>query len=117
MNLAQALLRDPGKREKGSPVSVSIDVDILTEEDRSIIMAYRSLDTPVEGVLPEGMPSLVSGDQARTILFGSSKAKAESTEIPDEEYLSGNDDNTLEYVRIQPNHDKQGLNVDGRIKT
>ena len=117
VNLAQALLRDPGKREKGSPVSISIDVDILTEEDRSIIMAYRSLDTPVEGVLPEGMPSLVSGNQARTILFGSSKAKAESTEIPDEEYLSGNDDNALEYMRIQPNHDEQGLNVDGRIKT
>ena len=117
VNLAQALLRDPGEWEKGSPVGVSINVDVLTEEDRSIITVYRSLDAPVEGVLPEGIPSLVSGDQARTILFGSSKAKAESTEIPDEEYLSGNDDNALEYARIQPNHDEQGLNVDGRIKT
>ena len=32
-NLAQALLRDPGEWEKGSPVGISIDVDILTEED------------------------------------------------------------------------------------
>ena len=63
------------------------------------------------------MPLLMSGDQARTILFRSSKAKAESTEILDEEYLSSNDDNALEYMRIQPNHDEQGLNVDGRIKT
>lgn len=116
-NLAQALVMDPGEWEKKPPVGINIDVEELTEDDRSIVTAYRSLDVPVEGTLPEGMPSLLSRDQARTVLFGSSKAKATSSEIPDEEYLSGDDDDALDYARIQPNHDEQGLNADGRIKT
>jgi len=40
-----------------------------------------------------------------------------SSEIPDEEHLSSNDDDALDYAHIQPNHDEQGLNADGRIKT
>ena len=116
-NLAQALQGDPGEWEKGTPVGICVDVDELTEEDRSLVTAYRSLNVPVEGILPEELPLLATADQARTILFGSSKAKASSTEIPDQTYLSGDDEDALDYARIHPDHDAEGLNAEGKRKT
>ena len=94
-----------------------MDSEELSEEDRNLVNAYRSLDVPVEGNLPEGLPTLVSADQAKTILYGKAKEKAVSPELPDETSLSDDDDDALDYARIQPNHDAQGLNADGRRKT
>ena len=109
-NLAQALQRDPGEWEKGSPVGIMVDSEELSEEDRNLVNAYHSLDMPVEGTLPEGLPALVSADQAKTILYGKAKEKAVSPELPDETSLSGDDDNALDYARIQPDQGCQRVN-------
>ena len=116
-NLAQALQRDPGEWEKGFPVGITVDSEELSEEDRNLVNAYHSLDVPVEGTSPEGMPVLISADQAKTILYGKAKEKAVSPELPDETSLSDDDDDALDYTRIQPDHEAQGLNADGRCKT
>ena len=98
-NLVQALQGDPGEWEKGSPVGMIVDVEELTEEDRALISAYRSLSMPVEGALPSDMPPTVTTEQARVILFGKSKSKA--TELPDETDLPDGDDDALFYATIQ----------------
>ena len=116
-NLAQVLQGDPGEWEKGSPVGIIVDSEELSEEERTLVNAYRSLDLPVEGTLPEGMPSLVTADQARLILFGKAKGKEVSTELPDDITLDDDDDDALDYARIQPDHAAQGLNADGRRQT
>jgi len=115
--MAQALQGDPREWEKGTPVRISMDVDELTEEDQTLLTAYRSLDVPVEGNLPENLPPLVSVEQARMTLFAKSKEKATTTEILKEDLLPDNDDDALDYAYIQPDHDAQGLNADGRLKT
>ena len=114
-NLAQALGADPGEWEKGTLVGITIDLEELVEEDQALVNTYRSLDVPVEGPLPEDMPPVVSREEARTILFGKSKAKA--TKLPDETDLPERDDDTLFYADIQPDHDAQGLTADGRHKS
>ena len=116
-NLAQALQGDPGEWEKGSPVGITVGTEELLEEEQLLVNTYHSLDVPVEGTLPEGMPTLVSVDQALIILFGKSKSKAVSSELPDENELADNDDDALNYTRIQLDHDAQGLNTSGRHKT
>ena len=76
---------------------------------------YRSLDVPVEGPSRRNMPPVVSREEARTILFGKSKAKV--TKLPDETDLPEQDDDTLFYADIQPDHNAQGLTADGRHKS
>ena len=77
-NLAQALQRDPGEWEKGFPIGIKVDLEELMEEDQTLLVAYCSLDVPVEGPIPDNLPSLVSAEQARVMLFGKSKGRATS---------------------------------------
>jgi hypothetical protein len=116
-NVVQTLQGDPGEYEKGNPVGILWDVDELTDDDLQLLTAYRSMDVSVEGSLPEGLPPLVSVEQARMILFGKSKERAVTTKIDDKDSLSDDDDDALYYARIQPDHDDQGFNADGKRKT
>ena len=81
-NLAQALQRDPGEWEKGLPIGIKVDLEELVEEDQTHLVTYRSLDVPVEGPIPDNLPSLVSAEQARVMLFRKSKDRA--TGMPEE---------------------------------
>ena len=114
-NLAQALQRDPGEWEKGFPIGIEVDLEELTEEDQTLLVAYRSLDVPVEGPIPDNLPSLASAEQARVMLFGKSKGRA--TGMPEEVDLPERDDDALFFADIQPDHDEQGFNADGRRKS
>ena len=114
-NLVQALQRDPGEWEKGTPIGIVLDSEDLTEDDRTLVNAYRSLDVPVEGTLPNNLPPIVTAEQARIILFG--KPTAKFTDIPDEIELPDRHDDALFYADIQPDHDALGLHADGSRKS
>ena len=113
-NLVQALQKDPGEWEKGTPIGIVLDSEDLTEDNRTLVNAYRSLDVPVEGTLPNNLPPIVTAEQARIILFG--KPTAKFTDIPDKIELPDRHDDALFYADIQPNHDALGLHADGSRK-
>ena len=101
MNLVQALQRDPGEWEKGAPIGIILDSEELSEDNCHLVNAYRSLDVPIEGVLPDNLPPIVTTEQARITLFG--KPTAKFTNILDEIDLPDQHNDALIYVDIQPN--------------